>query len=246
MRRLLLYVVLIAAGALVSGPASAETVDVALVLAADVSRSVDNVEFRLQREGYANALVSARVLKAIAAGRHGAIAVTFVEWSGPEEQKTVADWTIVRDGETAQPFYKTLMEADRSFTGRTSISAAIDFAMAALDKSGVQAERRVIDISGDGNNNAGRPVLEARAAALAAGVTINGLAIINEHPLPGFSAHTQPPEGLPEYYRRNITGGPGSFLLVVQDFTTFGEAMVDKLVNEIAGVPAPIRLTKSQ
>jgi hypothetical protein len=222
----------------------AEKVDVALVMAADVSRSVDSEEFKLQREGYANAITSDRVLKAVAAGPHGAIAVCFIEWSGPDEQRIVADWTVIRDGESAQPFAKTLLEAGRSFTGRTSISAALDMAMAVLARSGVDPERRVIDVSGDGTNNAGRPIDQARGAALAAGVTINGLAIINEHPMPGFSAHTQPPEGLPEYYRRNVTGGQGSFLLTVQDFSTFGEAMIDKLVTEIAGQTMPRRLAE--
>ena len=109
--------------------------------------------------------------------------------------------------------------------------------MAAFAQDGVAAERRVIDVSGDGTSNSGRPLAEARAAALEAGVTINGLAIINRAPpRGGFHRHTQPPEGLPEYYRRNVIGGPGAFLLVVQDFNSFGEAMVDKLVTEIAGV----------
>jgi hypothetical protein len=222
----------------------AEKVDVALVMAADVSRSVDNEEFKLQRQGYANAITSDRVLKAVAAGPHGAIAVCFIEWSGPDEQRVVADWTVIRDGESAQPFAKTLIEAERSFAGRTSISAAIDVAMEVFARSGVEADRRVIDVSGDGTNNAGRPIDQARQSALASGVTINGLAIINEHPMPGFSAHTQPPEGLPEYYRRNVTGGQGSFLLVVQDFSTFGEAMIDKLVTEIASKDVPRRIAK--
>ena len=224
-------------------PVAAQTVDVALILANDVSRSIDNEEFTLQRQGYARAISSERVLKAIAAGKHGAIAVTFLEWAGPEEQKFVIDWTVIRDGETAAPFAKTMLEADRSFVGRTSISAALDYAMDAFAKTQIKADRRVIDVSGDGTNNSGRPILEARQAALAQGVIINGLAIINEHPLPGFSAHTQPPEGLPEYYRRNVVGGPGSFLLVVQDFSTFGDALIDKLVNEIAANGQGTRLT---
>ena len=242
MRSVLVATFLAALAAWSPARAAGETVDVALILAADVSRSIDSVEFRLQREGYAGAITSERVLKAVAAGRHGAIAVSFLEWSGPEEQKFVIDWMVIRDGETAAPFAKILIEAERSFVGRTSISAGIDVAMDYFNKSGVKAERRVIDISGDGTNNAGRPIGEAREAALAAGVTINGLAIINEHPMPGFSAHTQPPEGLPEYYRRNVIGGPGAFLLVVRDFNTFGEALIDKLVNEISGRAAAVRL----
>jgi hypothetical protein len=225
-------------------PAQAETVDVALVFAADVSRSIDDDEFKLQRQGYAAAVTNQRVLQSIASGQHGAIAICFVEWSGPEEQQVVVEWTVVRDGESAAAFAATLLAAPRSFVGRTSISAAIDFSRAYLGKAGVVAERRVIDVSGDGTNNSGRPVLDARDEAVAAGITINGLAIINEHPNPGYFAHTQPPEGLPEYYRQNVIGGPGAFLLQVQDFSTFGDAIANKLVSEIAAAPAPMRAAR--
>lgn len=218
-------------------PARAETVDLALVFAADVSRSVDDDEFKLQRQGYATALADPRVLRAIAGGAHGAIAICFIEWSGPEEQQVVVEWTVVRDGESAAAFAATLLSAPRSFAGRTSISAAIDFSRDYFAKSGVAAERRIIDVSGDGTNNSGRPVLDARSETVEAGITINGLAIINEHPNPGYFAHTQPPEGLPEYYRQNVTGGPGSFLLVVQDFNTFGQAITQKLISEVAAMP---------
>ena len=220
--------------------AQAEAVDVALVLAADVSRSVDDDEFKLQRQGYAAAVTNPRVLQSIAAGQHGAVAICFIEWSGPDEQQVVAEWTVVRDGETAAGFAATLMNAPRSFVGRTSVSAALDFSRAYFGKSRVVSDRRVIDVSGDGTNNSGRPVLDARDETVAAGITINGLAIINEHPNPGYFAHTQPPEGLPEYYRQNVIGGPGAFLQVVQDFSSFGEAITNKLVNEIAAAPRPL------
>jgi hypothetical protein len=226
---------LVAAVALcLASGALAETVDVALVLAADVSRSIDAGEFKLQREGYAQAITSPKVLSAIRAGAHRAIALCFVEWSSPEEQMVVAKWAVIRDGESAAEFANTLMEAPRSFSGRTSISAGIDFAVAQLAESGLTAERRVIDVSGDGTNNAGRDVTIARDEAVAAGITINGLAIINERPAGYFFAHTQPPEGLPAYYRNNVVGGAGSFLQVVQNFSTFGEAMTNKLLTEIA------------
>ncbi len=232
----------VAVGCLIGSPlARAETVDVALVFAADVSRSVDDDEFKLQRQGYATAITNPRVLQAIAAGPHGAVAICFIEWSGPEEQQVVAEWTVVRDGESAAAFAATLLSAPRSFVGRTSISAALDFSRAYLGKTDVAAERRVIDVSGDGTNNSGRPVLDARDETVMAGITINGLAIINEHPNPGYFAHTQPPEGLPEYYRQNVIGGPGAFLLVVQDFSTFGDAITNKLVSEIAALPSPVR-----
>ena len=218
-----------------AGPAAAaEKVDLQLILAADVSRSVDPDEFHLQREGYAAAFTNAKVLNAIQSGPYRAIAVTFVEWSGSEAQRVVADWTVIRDEETAGDFVATLRTAPRSFQGFTSISAAIDFSMKLFETSGVESERRIIDVSGDGTNNGGRPVNDARDEAVAQGVTINGLAIINQHPNPGYTAHTQPPEGLGEYYRQNVTGGPGSFVITIEDFSTFAEAIVNKLVTEIA------------
>ena len=219
----------------------AERVDLALVLAADVSRSIDDDEFKLQRQGYAAAITNPRVLSAIAAGQYGAIAVCFIEWSGPEEQQVIADWTVIRDGESAAAFAALLIDTPRAFVGRSSISAALDFGRAYFAKSGVTPERRVIDVSGDGTNNSGRPAPDARDEAVAAGFTINGLAIINEHPNPGYFAHTQPPEGLPEYYRQNVIGGQGAFLMVIQDFSTFGEAITNKLVNEIAANDPPMR-----
>ena len=225
--------------ALNSTPARADRVDLALILAADVSRSIDDDEFKLQRQGYAAAITNPRVLQAIAGGQYGAIAICFVEWSGPEEQQVIAEWTVIRDGESAAGFAATLLDSPRSFVGRTSISAALDFGRAYFRKSGSTADRLVVDVSGDGTNNSGRPVRDARDEAVTAGITVNGLAIINEHPNPGYFAHTQPPEGLPEYYRQNVVGGPGAFLMVVQDFNSFGEAITNKLVNEIAAASAP-------
>jgi hypothetical protein len=186
------------------------------------------------------------VLNAIAAGQSGAIAICFVEWSGPEEQQVIADWTVIRDGESAAAFAATLLAAPRAFVGRTAISAAIDFSHAYLAKAGASADRRIIDVSGDGTNNSGRSLRDARDETVAAGVTINGLAIINEHPNPGYFAHTQPPEGLPEYYRQNVIGGTGAFLMVVQDFNSFGDAITNKLVNEIAGIQPPTRAAALQ
>ncbi len=217
---------------------AADSVDVALVLAADVSRSITSDEFQLQRQGYANAITNPDVVKAIRAGTRGAIAVTFVEWSGSDEQQVVVGWQVVRDDASAKSFVETLLAAPRAFYGRTSISAALDFAMTQLKASPFKADRLVIDVSGDGTNNAGRPLPDARSAALGSGVTINGLAIINDRGelYGGFSGHTQPPGGLPDWYRDNVTGGPGSFLLVVNDFEDFGDAMTKKLLNEIAGV----------
>lgn len=208
-------------------------IDLEVILAADVSRSIDDAEFELQRKGYATALTDPRVLAAIRARSGAAIGICFIEWSGEEDQQVVVDWSEVRDEEDAGAIAAAILAAPRSFMGRTSISAAIDFAMAQFKRSKWQASRHVIDVSGDGTNNSGRPVTEARDQAVAGGVTINGLAIINEKPNLGYSAHTQPPGGLPLYYRQNVIGGPNAFLLVVQDFNSFADAMANKLAKEI-------------
>jgi Protein of unknown function (DUF1194) len=214
---------------------AAERVDLELVLAADVSRSVNSDEYRLQRQGYAAALTDPRVLQAIQSGPYRSIALTYVEWSGADEQAVIADWTVLRDEASTNAVAAQILAAQRPFLGRTSISQAIDFAVTSFARSGVEAERRAIDVSGDGTNNAGRLVSTARDDAVAQGITINGLAIINEHPENVYVLqHVQPPEGLPEYYRQNVIGGPGSFLLVVEGFDTFAEAIVRKLITEIA------------
>ena len=234
MRSAVLAAVLVALLAC-SGGACAQNTDLLLVLAADVSRSIDEGEFELQRKGYAAALSDPRVLAAIRGGANGTIAVCFVEWSGAGEQMVVADWVVIRDDEDAGSLSAMLLAAPRSFVGRTSISGAIDFAMERFAAAKIHANRRIIDISGDGTNNSGRPVTDARDQALAEGVTINGLAIINERPNPGYTFHTQPPGGLPDWYRQNVIGGPGAFLHVVEDFRSFADAMTNKLVSEIAG-----------
>ena len=238
---------LTAAGLLLAGAPSraAEPVDLALVLAVDVSRSIDDAEFDLQRQGYAAALTNPRVLRAIESGPLRAIAVTFIEWSSDGEQKIVVDWTVLKDGETGGAIAQSILAAPRSYYSRTSISAAIDFAVRDFARSNVETSRRVIDVSGDGTNNSGRPVPDARDAAIAAGITINGLAIINEHPESVFAQnHVRPPEGLPEYYRQNVIGGPGSFLLQVEGFGSFAEAITQKLISEIAATAPPTRLVE--
>jgi hypothetical protein len=214
-----------------------QPVDVALVLAADVSRSINDDEFTLQRRGYAAALVDARVLDAIRAGPHGAVAIVFVEWAGEVEQKTVVDWAVIHDGGEAHAFADALRAAPRSFIGRTAIGSAIDFSMGLLAESGFAADRHVIDVSGDGTSNQGRSVTQARDAAIGAGVTINGLAIFNQRAAAegGYLAlHTNPPGGLAQYYRDNVIGGLGAFVLPIDDFNSFDQAMIHKLVSEIA------------
>jgi hypothetical protein len=218
----------------VATPAKADDVDVALVLVTDVSRSIDDSEFALEKNGYASAFTNQKVLEAIQGGPAGKIAVAYVEFASSFEVRTVLDWTVIRDKASARAFVDKLSAAQRSFWGRTAISAGIDQAMQLLAETGVTATRRVIDVCGDGTNNAGREVSEARDDAVKAGVIVNGLAIINDHPVSWTFAHVQPPGGLPNYYRENVTGGPGSFVLEVHDFASFGEAMTRKLVNEIA------------
>ena len=221
---------------------AAQALDVKLVLAADVSRSINDAEFDLQRRGYAAAITNPRVLDAIRAGRHGAIAVCFLEWAGEAEQKTVVDWTLIGDGDDARKFAAALLEAPRSYVGRTAIGSAIDFAMAVLGESAFVSDRVVIDVSGDGTNNQGRSVTDARDAAVSAGVTINGLSIFNQRAAQegGYLAlHTNPPGGIDKYYRENVIGGFGSFVLRIDDFKDFDEAMILKLVTEISGVPTP-------
>jgi hypothetical protein len=218
-----------------SVPARAvDSVDLTLVLVSDVSRSIDDSEFKLEKDGYAAAFTSRQVIDAIRGGSIGAIAVAYVEFASSFEVRTVMDWTVIRDEASAQAFADKLVAAPRSFWGRTAISAGIDRAVQLLAESGFETRRRVIDVCGDGTNNAGRDVTEARDDALKAGITINGLAIINDHPVSWTYAHVQPPGGLPNYYRENVIGGPSSFVLEVHDFNTFGEAMTRKLVTEIA------------
>ncbi len=226
-------------GTLAGAPAAraAEHVDLALVLVTDVSRSVDDAEFDLEKQGYAAAFTDPRVLTAIQGGALGAIAVAYVEFAGLGEVRTVIGWTDIHDEASARGFADRLKAEGRSFWGRTSISGGIDQAVGLLAESGMDATRRVIDVCGDGTNNAGGEVTEARDAALQAGIIINGLTIINDHPVSWTFAHVQPPGGLTKYYQENVTGGPGSFVLEVHDFRSFGEAMTRKLVSEIAGLP---------
>jgi hypothetical protein len=175
---------------------AAEAVDLLLVFAADVSRSIDQEKFQLQRDGYAAAITNPRVLDAVRSGPHHRIAVCFVEWSGIGAQKVLIDWTVIQDTKSAQQFAAQLAEAPRSFADRTSISGAIEYSMAQLERAPFEAARRTIDVSGDGTNNAGRDVKLARDEALAKGVAINGLVILSEHPLSWNAEHTNPPGGL--------------------------------------------------
>ncbi len=212
-------------------------VDAAIVLAADVSRSIDDGEFGLERRGYAEAVQSPKLLDAISAGPHRTIALAYVEWAGADEQKLVVDWTVIRGAGDARAFAAALSAAPRSFVGRTAIGSAIDFAFAQFASTAFATERLIIDVSGDGTSNQGRLVTAARDAAVEAGATINGLTIFNRRAtaMGGYLAlHTNPPGGLAQYYRDNVIGGKGAFVVPIDDFASFGDALVRKLVNEIA------------
>jgi len=213
---------------------AAEKVDLLLVLSADVSRSVDHPKFLLQREGYAAAISDPHVIDAIRSGPHQRIALCFVEWSGFGAQKLVIDWSLIDGPSAARKFGDQLLELPRSFADRTSISGGIDFSAAQLERSPFETPRRTIDVSGDGTNNAGREVRLARDEAVAKGIVINGLVILSERQMPWNAEHTNPPGGLENYYRENVIGGPGAFVMVAEDFKSFGRAIIKKMIAEIA------------
>jgi hypothetical protein len=216
-----------------------DDVDLLLVLAADVSRSIDSAKFQLQREGYAAAISDPRVLDTIRSGHTGRIGLSFVEWSGVGAQHVVIDWMTIGDAATAKDFGDRLIEAPRSFADRTSISGAIDFAMSEFDRAPFQSARHTIDISGDGTNNAGRDVTAARDDAVGKAVTINGLVILSDNPMSWNPDHTNPPGGLDNYYRNNVVGGPGAFVMVAQNFNSFGQAIIAKMIAEVAQAHVP-------
>jgi Protein of unknown function (DUF1194) len=213
-----------------------DQVDLLLVLAADISRSLDTVKFKLQREGYAAALTNPKVLAAIGSVPTGRIAICFVEWSGASAQAVIVDWTSIGNAADAEALAQRILTAPRLFMERTAIGSAIEYAVTQLSRSPFQAARRVIDVSGDGTSNAGVDVTVARDGALNQGVTINGLAILSEVPLPSNPTHTHPPGGLLKYYEDNVIGGPGAFALAAESFEAFGRSILNKLIKEIAVV----------
>lgn len=231
-----------------AGQAVAETkVDLALVLAVDASRSIDDFEYGLQRNGYAMAFVHPTVVKAITSGEYQRIAVTYVEWSSEGEQAVLVGWTVIDGAESASRFSKALRAAPRRYFDATSVSGAIDFSVSLFPGAGVAATRRVIDISGDGPNNRGRPSEAARDDAVRIGITINGLAIVNDRP----SRPPWPEEAVDQHFREKVIGGQGAFVIVVMGFEAFALGIRQKLVREIAGelpgrslaaAPAPKRL----
>jgi hypothetical protein len=232
--------VLAAGGALALGVRAARAdgeVDLALVLAVDVSRSIDEEEARLQREGYREAMAHPQVVAAIIGGPAACIAVAYVEWAGIQYQRLVIPWTRLSSAAECAAWSATLAQASRDSMSWTSISGALMFSRRVLADCPYAAPRRVIDVSGDGVNNSGPPPETVRDALVAEGVVINGLPIVNDRPNFG-----RPPEQhLEEHYRERVIGGEGAFLVVAEDFENFGAAIRRKLMTEIAGGAAPLR-----
>ena len=226
--------------ALASGSAAAEDIDVdlELVLAVDVSRSMDPTEQELQKQGYLAALQHPDVLEAIREGFLGRIAVTYAEWAGPGVQRVIAPWTLVDGADSANALADRIASTPLSYLHGTSISSALLFSLGLFDGNGFRSNRQVIDVSGDGPNNMGYPVLQARDAVLRRGVTINGLPIMIHADF--FGGYSIP--NLDVYYEDCVIGGPGAFLVTVENIDQIAEAIRRKLVLEIAGGEPKVRL----
>lgn len=236
-RRSLLAAGLAAPTLLLAGTARAnEPVDVELVLAVDVSRSVDEEEQEMQFRGYEAAFRDRRLAEGIAGGPLGAIACTMFTWSGWNVQEVVVPWTLLDGPRAAASFADAIAAAPRRTHLYTSISGAMDFAARQFGR-GFEGTRKVVDISGDGINNSGRPVAEARAEALAQGIVLNGLAVLDRSPTPPALIGQLP--DLDTYYRDEVIGGPGSFLVVAEGFVAFEAAVRRKIIREIALAPPP-------
>lgn len=216
---------------LVSQSHAAEQVDVELVLAVDVSLSMSPDELEIQRHGYAAALTDDRVLEAIAEGAYGKIAVTYVEWAGTTSQIVVVPWTAIANRADAERVVNQLSAKPPNSARRTSISSAIEFGSDLFAESAFRGTKRVIDISGDGPNNQGPPVDIIRDAAVAQGITINGLPLMTN----GGFGNAYDVEDLDRYYADCVIGGPGAFMIPVNEWSQFPEAIRRKLVMELAG-----------
>jgi hypothetical protein len=206
------------------------SVDVELVLAVDVSYSMDLDELAIQREGYAQAIVSKEFLQALKTGPNGKISVTYFEWAASSDQKIIIPWRVIDGPETADAVANEIMKTPIRRASRTSISGAINFAMPLFEENPHRGLRRVIDISGDGPNNNGMPVTGARDAAIEKGITINGLPIMVKEP----SYSTMDIDNLDFYYEDCVIGGPGAFVVTIKDREKFKEAIRTKLVLEVA------------
>jgi len=207
------------------------SVDVELILAVDVSYSMDMDELAIQREGYAQAIVSKEFLQALKSGPNGKISVTYFEWAASSDQKIIIPWRVIDGPETADAVANEIMKTPIRRASRTSISGAINFAMPLFDENPHRGLRRVIDISGDGPNNNGGPVVIARDAAIEKGIVINGLPIMVKEP----SYSTMDIDNLDFYYEDCVIGGPGAFVVTIKDREKFKEAIRTKLLLEVAG-----------
>jgi len=239
-RRILSGLLVLATGSVALTPSSAKDgavdVDVELVLAVDVSYSMDPDEQRIQRDGYAQALTSQQFLNALKSGTHGRIAIIYLQWASSLDQDVLLPWTIIDGPQTAQAVADKLTEAPYRRAQRTSISGAIDFAMKQFANNGFNGERQVIDVSGDGTNNNGRPVTQARDEAVQQGITINGLPLLIR---PSSYGYFNDIANLDEYYEDCVIGGIGAFSIPIRDRSNFIEATRTKLVLEIAAAPPP-------
>ena len=209
----------------------AASVDVELILAVDVSYSMDMDELAVQREGYAQAIVSKEFLQALKTGPKGKVAIAYFEWAASNDQKIIIPWRVIDGPETADAVADEIMKTPIRRASRTSISGAIYFAMPLFDQSPYHGVRRVLDISGDGPNNNGAPVAGARDEALSKGIVINGLPIMVKEP----SYSTMDIDNLDWYYEDCVIGGPGSFVVPIKGRDKFKEAIRSKLLQEVAG-----------
>ena len=206
-------------------------VDVELILAVDVSYSMDMDELAVQREGYAQAIVSKEFLQALKSLPNGKVAITYFEWAASSDQKIIIPWRLIDGPETADAVAEEILKTPIRRASRTSISGAIYFAMPLFDENPYRGMRRVIDISGDGPNNDGSPITGAREMALSKGIVINGLPIMVKEP----SYSTMDIDNLDWYYEDCVIGGPGSFVVAIKDREKFKEAIRAKLLLEVAG-----------
>jgi len=237
-----LWIGILAALALGGAPASAQTsVDLELVLAVDVSLSMDLDEQRLQRDGYVAAFRDPEVHKAITSGSHGRITVTYMEWAGPPTQQVVIPWMVIAGAQDAMAFADRLESMPISRARMTSISAALQFSGRLFDTSGARGVRRVIDVSGDGPNNAGVPVVPVRDELVAKGIVINGLPVMVKLAQGFFDL-----ADLDRYYADCVIGGAGAFMLPIKERSEFRTATRRKLLLEIAGREPPARLIRAQ
>ena len=210
-------------------------VDVELVLAVDVSYSMDPDEQALQREGYITGLTSREFMQALRAGIHARVALTYFEWAGAYDQRIIVPWRLIDGPEAADAFASEIARAPYRRASRTSISGALAFAKPLFDNSGYRGFRRVIDVSGDGANNSGSPVTAVRDDVLSGGMTINGLPIMLKRP----SSFTMDIDNLDVYYEDCVIGGPGAFVVPIRLREQFKDATRTKLVQEVAGRPPP-------